>query len=222
MMRRQKGFTLIELVIIVAIIGILLGVLIPSWGYFLERGKVKSQNNKAKSVFNAAQTIITDLDFAERRYVLAYNKTGATDTEKGEALKHLYSQVPSVDTTREWYYYWDGTSGYRCDASGNRLTADNAGYTNGQFNSLQIDEWNEKIGKYIDKIVDDDIVYKIYVKDYKVKSVVSARFATDSYLGAYPTNTDMLDDLGADIDAIRMAHVDGALMTNFDLDTSEF
>lgn len=221
-MRKQKGFTLIELVIIVAIIGILLGVLVPSWGYFLQRGRIKSQNNKAKSIFNAAQTIITDLDFAERRYVAAYKKTGATDAEKIAALKHLYSQVPSVDTSREWYYYWDGTQGYRCAANGAKLTHDNAGYTEAEYDSLLISEWDEKIGKYIDKVVDDDIVYKIYVKDYKVQSVVSARYDRDRYLGAYPTNTDTLDDLGADIDAIRMAHVDGALMTNFDLDTSEF
>ena len=221
-MRKQKGFTLIELVIVVAIIGILLGVLVPSWGYFLQRGRIKAQNNKAKTIFNAAQTIVTDLNFAERRYVNAYNKTGATETEKKAALAHLYSQVPSVDTTHEWYYFWDGTTGYRCDASGAKLTADNAGYTTDQFAAIEIDEWDEKIGNYIDKIIDDDIIYKIYVKDYKIQSVVSSRFVTDRYIGAYPTTTDMLDDLGADVGTIRGRRVIGARMQDFDLDTSEF
>ena len=145
-MRKQKGFTLIELVIIVAIIGILLGVLVPSWGYFLERGKVKTQNNKAKSIFNAAQTIVTDLDFAERRYITAYTKLGATPEEKSTALSHLYSQVPDVAGAGTWYYYWDGARGYRCDENGNELTKDNSGYSEAQFNLLQLDEWNEKIG----------------------------------------------------------------------------
>ncbi|MDE7105032.1 MAG: prepilin-type N-terminal cleavage/methylation domain-containing protein, partial [Ruminococcus sp.] len=34
-MRRKKGFTLMELIIVMAIIGILLGILIPSWGYYM-------------------------------------------------------------------------------------------------------------------------------------------------------------------------------------------
>ena len=53
-------------------------------------------------------------------------------------------------------------------------------------------------------------------------SVVSARYDSDRYLGAYPTNTDKLDDLSVNIDTLRASHVKGSTMTNFDLDTSEF
>lgn len=220
-MRKQKGFTLIELIIVIAIIGILLGVLIPSWGYFLERGRIRTQNNRAKSIFNAAQTVVTDLNFAERRYIAAYNKTGATDDAKKAALSHLYSQVPGVADAGTWYYYWNGHQGYRCDAAGNKLTADNAGYANEDFGQLMIDEWDEKIGSYIKKIVDEhDMVYKFYVRDYKVMAVVSSRFEDDRYLGAYPTNLDKIDDFGKlDVDDIKATHVQSATMTYFDLDT---
>ncbi len=234
-MRKQKGFTLIELIIVIAIFGILMGVLVPSWGYFLERGRIRTQNNKAKAIFNAAQTIVTDLNFAERRHVNAYTSTTDADTKKA-ALTHLYSQVPRVEDTAEkrvWYYYWDGNEGYRCDADGIKLTKDNLDkssdtddYTDEEFSALMIDEWDEKIGAYIKKIVDEqDMVYKFYVKDYKVMSVVSSRFESDRYLGAYPISLDKVDELdrtnAISISDIKSAGVQSATMTYFDLETDD-
>lgn len=221
-MRTKKGFTLIELIIVIAIMGILVGVLIPSWGYFVQRSRTRTQNNKAKTIFNAAQSVVTDLNFSERKYLAVYNDSSSTSEEKDLALKHLYSTIPGVDAENEWYYYWNGVTGYRCDADGNKLDADNAGYTSAQFALLAIDEWDEKIGKSIRKIVDDDMVYKFYVKDYIVQSVVSARYANDSFLGSYPTTLDKIDELGKiKASDIRKDKAQGAKMQYFDLDTSD-
>ena len=79
-------------------------------------------------------------------------------------------------------------------------------------------DWNTKIGNSIKKILDEDeMVYKIYVKDYKVMSVVSSRFESDRYLGAYPTNLDELEEAGKEDDAddARQKHVKGADMNSF-------
>ena len=61
-MKRKKGFTLIELIIVLAIFGILLAVLIPSWGYFIQRARIRTQNNRAK----ANHTIVLIMSYTIR------------------------------------------------------------------------------------------------------------------------------------------------------------
>lgn len=221
-MRTKKGFTLIELIIVMAIMGILVGVLIPSWGYYLQRSKTRTQNNKAKAIFNAAQTVVTDLNFSERRYLEAYSALpSGTSAEKTNILGHLYSNIPDKDTTTEWFYYWDGNQGYRCDKDGEKLTKDSSGYGS-DFTSLAIAEWDEKIGNAIKRIVDDDMVYKFYVKDYKVQSVASARYDKDKFIGAYPISLDKVDEYGKyDADDLRDIRVQEQDMTYFDLDIDD-
>ena len=45
------------------------------------------------------------------------------------------------------------------------------------------------------KILDDTTVYKIYVKDYQVQSVVCSRFANDRFIGSYPMSINKIRDM---------------------------
>ena len=216
-MKRKKGFTLIELIIVLAIFGILLAVLIPSWGYFIQRGRIRTQNNRAKALFNAAQRVCTDLKFAERRYINAYNAGGGDDN-----LNNIYT----LDS--EWYSYWDGKTLSRVDASGNKV---NPVSTWSAKRKQNFNDWNAKIGEEINKIVDEDGIYKIYIKDYNVQSVVCSRFISDSYIGSYPTTFDVIQDTSGvqqhildeldDIKSDNSKKVKGANMKLFDLDKAE-
>ena len=217
-MRKKKGFTLIELIIVIAIIGILLGVLIPSWGYFLQRARTRTANNKAKAIFNAAQTVVTDMNFAERKYIDTYNKTSDA-TKKLEALGGIYSHVPGK--ANEFYFYWDGQKGYRVEANGTDFVTHHPGYEDDEYTNANKSEWNRKISDSIMKIVDDQMVYKIYVKDYVVQSVAVARFSTDRYIGTYPINLDTAEENGVDIDEVRKNKVLKADMKQFNLDTTD-
>ncbi len=191
-MRRKKGFTFMELVIVIAIFGVLVGVITPVWTRYLQRSKMKSQNQKAKAIFNAAQTAIIDLDFSERKYKAALN--GASDDYKIILYNHIYTP-----DSGEWYYYWEGNRGYLCNAKGEELKASDMSYSTERTNTLN--EWNEKLGAQIRRIVTDDMVYKIYVKDYKVEAVVSANNNHDRYIGSHPVTIFNLRGVGVDSDS---------------------
>lgn len=66
MNKKLKGFTLTELIIVIAIIGILSAVLVPSYMSWIANSKVRKQNNNARVIFNAAQTVVQEYQFKER------------------------------------------------------------------------------------------------------------------------------------------------------------
>ena len=80
MVKTQKGFTLIELMIVIAIIGILAAVAVPQYGQYTKRAKFSE--------------VVTQTAAAKTAVTLCFQEEGALNTCNGAGAAGDYAGIP--------------------------------------------------------------------------------------------------------------------------------
>ena len=94
----KKGFTLIELIVVIAIIGVLAAILIPALLGYVKKSKVTAANSSAASLYNAINTVLTELD---EEGVDTGAITGLSYTKGGKSVSVNKSTAGSAEVTAD-------------------------------------------------------------------------------------------------------------------------
>lgn len=134
--QRVKGFTLTEMIVVIAIITVLTAILTPTMTTYFWKSRVKTANSNAKMVYNAAQSAVqryVSIDRTAGEKSLFYDKSEIIISYSGESGSFTYSVT-------------DGAGG-----SGDECVERVVNYVNRVVSNAEQQDWCIYVDKYIVK-----------------------------------------------------------------------
>ncbi len=116
---KTKGFTIVELIVVLAILGILMAIAIPMYGKYLNKGKNATASVTANAINNAVvRTLFAEngnptFEISSTSNTEYYNEvTGLSKLSEGETLEFKYynaetkSDLPTADNFTQKENVW--------------------------------------------------------------------------------------------------------------------
>lgn len=182
--RKLKGFTLMEMIIVLAIIGVLIGILAPTMSTYYWKSRVKDANADAKMVYNAAQTAVQkyiSIDRVKNAMTGTPDATMKSRFSTGGDLIIEYNATTRMFTLKTV----DGSSGAATDVLSVSV---NEAITAGSTEEKVL--YQKVVSDILKTVSDADRTnWAIYIRGYIVEAAVSANSRGTRNVGYYTVGT---------------------------------